>query len=72
MKVTRSLIADIVWGETKDWIKVKAYDSRVSDDYSEMHARLMIHHMKETDYLIKLVKALAEHIDDRNDSEMPL
>jgi len=72
MKITNELIVDIVYGEIKDWIKIKAFDARVSDNYLEMYQRLMTHHEEETARLIKLVKALAEHIDDLNQSSMPL
>ncbi len=75
MKITDSLITAIVHGEPKIWMKVKAWDSNPGygmayGSWKEIYEDLEEHHEKETGFLISLVKALAEHIDDFNEESM--
>ena len=45
---------------TYSWIKVKRYEDDPSLSWEERYKRLEEHHMKETDFLIKKVRELAE------------
>lgn len=66
MSDINKLVQDIVYGQEFNWIKVKAMDMRVGDNWSEMYQKLMAHHEDETIFLIDVCKQLAERIDDIN------
>lgn len=52
---------------THTWIKVSGY-TRHSADYQREHDMLIIHHRKETEFLIAKCRQLAQELkDERNE-----
>lgn len=69
--INDELIASIVYGNEKDWIKVKKLNLDGVLE-SEAYSKLLEHHEKETSFLIGVCKKLAEQLDDIRILEEPL
>ena len=51
------------------WIKIKRYAPAVDDPIEKKYTELLAHHQKETDFLIKEVRKLAQMLDGDPESE---